>query len=86
MGKEILMQVQERQRVLYRIDPQRNMLRHIVIELRKIEDKEKRLKATNQELKTILYICRLLYQNIMGTTNQKTARDTHTQKKKQTQH
>ena len=37
----------------------------------------------DQQLKTILYTYRLLYQNFMVTTNQKSAIDTHTQKKKQ---
>ena len=46
MGKEIVNQVQEAQRVPYRINPRRNMLRHIVIKVTKIKDKEKLLKAT----------------------------------------
>ena len=46
MGKEIATQVQEAQRVPGKINPRRNMLRHIVIKLRKIKDKEKSLKAT----------------------------------------
>ena len=45
MGKEIATQVQEAQRVPYRINPRRNMPRHIVIKLAKIKDKEKLLKA-----------------------------------------
>ena len=40
IGKEIATQVQEAQRVPYRINPRRNMLRHIVIKLAKIRDKE----------------------------------------------
>ena len=40
MGKEIATQVQEAQRVPYRINPRRNTLRHIVIKLAKIKDKE----------------------------------------------
>ena len=40
MGKEIATQVHEAQRVLYRINPRRNMLRHTVIKLAKIKDKE----------------------------------------------
>ena len=43
-------------------------------------------KLRDQQLKTILYIYRLLYQNLMGTTNQKSTIDTHTKKKKQTKH
>ena len=45
MGKEIVNQVQEPQRVPYRINPRRNMLRHILIKLSKIKCKEKILKA-----------------------------------------
>ena len=41
MGKEIVHQVQEEQRVPYRINPSRNMGRHILIELSKIKYKEK---------------------------------------------
>ena len=48
MGKEIATQVQEAQRVPYRINPRRNMLRHIVIKLANIKDKEKLLKATRE--------------------------------------
>ena len=40
MGKDIATQVQEMQRVPYRINPRRNMPRHIVIKLAKIKDKE----------------------------------------------
>ena len=45
MGKEILNQVQEAQRVPYRINPKRNTPRHILIKLSKIKYKEKILKA-----------------------------------------
>ena len=41
MGKEIATQVQEAQRVPYRINPKQNRLRHIVIKLAKIKDKNK---------------------------------------------
>ena len=41
MGKKIVNQVLEAQRVPYRINPRRNMPRHIVIKLAKIKDKEK---------------------------------------------
>ena len=50
MGKEIATQVQEAQRVPYRINPRRNMLRHIVITLAKITDKEKLLKAARDNI------------------------------------
>ena len=49
MGKEKATQVQEAQRVPNRINPRRNMARHIVINLTKIKDKEKLLKATREK-------------------------------------
>ena len=49
MGKEIATQVQEAQRVPGRINPRRNMPRHIVIKLTKIKDKEKLLKAAREK-------------------------------------
>ena len=49
MGKEIATKVQEVQRVPGRINPRRNMLRHIVIKLIKVKDKEKLLKATRKK-------------------------------------
>ena len=48
-GKEIATQVQEAQRVPGRINPRRNMLRHIVSKLTKIKDKQKLLKATREK-------------------------------------
>ena len=45
MGKKIVNQVQEAQRVPYRINPRRNTPRHILIKLSKIKYKEKILKA-----------------------------------------
>ena len=39
MGKKITNQAQEAQRVLGRINPRRNTLRHIVIKLTKIKDR-----------------------------------------------
>ena len=47
MGKEIVNQVQEAQRVTRRINPRRNTSRHIVIKLTKIKDKIK--KATKEK-------------------------------------
>ena len=41
MGKEIVNQVQEAQRVPYRINPRRNTSRHILIKLSKVKYKEK---------------------------------------------
>ena len=49
MGEEIATQVQETQRVPDRINPRRNTLRHIVIKLTNIKDKEKLLKATREK-------------------------------------
>ena len=49
VGKEIVSQVQEVQRVQYRINPRRNMPRHILIKLSKIKYKEKTLKATREK-------------------------------------
>ena len=45
MEKEIINQVQEAQRVPYRINPRRNMPRHILIKLTKTKHKERILKA-----------------------------------------
>ena len=42
-------QVQEVQRVPGRINPRRNMPRHIVIKLTKIKDNDKILKATREK-------------------------------------
>ena len=45
VGKEIVTQVQEVQRVPYRINPRRNTPRHILIKLSKIKYEEKKLKT-----------------------------------------
>ena len=49
MGKETVNQVQEAKRVPYRINPRRNMPRHILIKLSKIKYKEKMLKAAREK-------------------------------------
>ena len=49
MGKETVTITQEAQKVPERINPRRNMPRHIVIKLTKIKDKEKLLKATREK-------------------------------------
>ena len=49
MGKEIINKVQEAQRVPGRINPRRNTPRHIVIKLKKTEDRDKILKATREK-------------------------------------
>ena len=49
MGKEIVSQVQEVQRVPYRINLRRNMPRHMLIKLIQIKHKEKILKAAKEK-------------------------------------
>ena len=49
MGKETGSQVQEAQRVPYRMNPRRNMPRHILIKLSKLKYKEKILKAAREK-------------------------------------
>ena len=49
MGKEIVNQVQEAQRVPYRINPRRKTPRSILIKLSKIKYKEKILKAAREK-------------------------------------
>ena len=54
MGKEIATKVQELQRLPGRINPRRNMPRHIVLKLTQIKDKENFFKAT-RENRQIIY-------------------------------
>ena len=49
MEKEIVNQAQEAQRFPYRINPSRNMPRHILIKLTKIKHKEKILKSAREK-------------------------------------
>ena len=49
MEKEIVNQVQEAQRVPNRVNPRRNMPRHILIKLTKIKHKERILKAAREK-------------------------------------
>ena len=49
MEKEIVNQVQEVQRVPYRINPRRNTTRHILIKLTKTKHKERILKAASEK-------------------------------------
>ena len=49
MEKEIVNQAQEAQRVSYRINPRRNMPRHILIKLTKTKPKERILKAAKEK-------------------------------------
>ena len=49
MGKERANEVQEAQRVPYRINPRRNMPRHILIKLSKIKYTEKILNTAREK-------------------------------------
>ena len=49
MGKESLTQIQEEQQVPYKINTMRNTMRHILIKLTKIKDKEDILKAAREK-------------------------------------
>ena len=49
MGKETVNQVQEAQRVPYRLNPRRNTLRHILIKLTETKHKERVLKAAREK-------------------------------------
>ena len=49
MGKEITTQVQEAQRILYRINPKQNIQSHILTKLTKIKHKEHILKAAREK-------------------------------------
>ena len=49
MEKEIVNQVQEAQRVPYRINPRRNTPRHILVKLTKIKHNERILKAARDK-------------------------------------
>ena len=57
MGKEIATQIQEVQKVPYRINARRNTLKHIVNKMEKIKDKEKLLKAAREK-------CQITYTGI----------------------
>ena len=49
MEKEIVTQVKESQRVPYRINPRRNMPRHILVKLTETKYKERILKAAREK-------------------------------------
>ena len=53
MEKEIVSQIQEAQRVPYRINPRRNIPRHILIKLTKAKHKERILKAAREKQQVI---------------------------------
>ena len=49
MEKEIVDQAQEAQKIPYRINPRRNMPRHVLIKLAKTKHKERILKAAREK-------------------------------------
>ena len=49
MKKEVVNQIQEMQRIPYRINPRRNTPRHILIKLTKTKHKERILKAAREK-------------------------------------
>ena len=49
MEKEIVNQVQEAERVPYRINPRRNIPRHMLIKLTKTKNKERILKVAREK-------------------------------------
>ena len=49
MKKEVVNQIQEMQRIPYRINPRRNTPRHILIKLTKTKHKERKLKAAREK-------------------------------------
>ena len=51
MGKEIATQVQEVQRVPYRINPRRKTPKHILIKLKKIKYRGKNMKSNKGKAK-----------------------------------
>ena len=49
MGKETLIQMEEAQKIPYKINPRKNTARHVLIKLTKIKFKEKILRATREK-------------------------------------
>ena len=49
MAKEIVIQVQEAQRVPTKMDPKRTTPRHIIIKMPEVKDKERILKVAREE-------------------------------------
>ena len=54
LSKEIDMQLQEAQRIPYKLDPTKSTPRHMIIALSKIKEKERILKAA-REMETVTY-------------------------------
>ena len=57
MENEIVNQIQEAQRVPYRINPRRNTPRHVLIKLTKTKHKERILKAAREKQQVTYPIC-----------------------------
>ena len=55
MENEIISQIQEAQRIPYRIDPRRNMPRHILIKLTKKKKKKERILKAAREKQQVTY-------------------------------
>ena len=55
MGKEIATQVQEAQRVIYKINPRKSTPRHILIKLTKIKHTHKKILKVAREKQKITY-------------------------------
>ena len=55
MGKEIVNQVKEAQKIPYRINPRRNIPRHILIKLSKIKYKQKNIKQSKGKKQQITH-------------------------------
>ena len=69
MEKEIVNQVQEAQRVPYRINPRRNAPRHILTKLTKTKHKERILKAAREKQQiTYKRICTRLTAYLLAET------------------
>ena len=66
MENEIVNQIQEAQRVPYRINPRRNTPRHILIKLTKIKHRERILKVAREKQQVTYkgnsYILQLIFQ------------------------
>ena len=52
LGKETVTQTQEALRVLNRMNPKTNTLRHIMVKMLKVKDKQRLLKAWEKQLIT----------------------------------
>ena len=62
MEKKIVNQIQEAQRVPYRINPWRNTPRHILIKLTETKHKERILKAAREKQQVTYFMGFLIFQ------------------------